>query len=85
MIERRTIMVDLNRLIEFYKYPVETVPYYHTDVVDDTVTALEELRELKTIIDMLFDRIYTYEYKSNDAVELSDIVFDAIQGRGHNV
>ena len=40
--------MDINALIDFHRYPLETCRFYHGDVTRDTLQVLENVRDMGT-------------------------------------
>lgn len=46
-------MYDIDRLINYYEFPSLNAPYYHGDVMVDTIDALNELKVAESTISMI--------------------------------
>lgn len=68
---------DIDKLIEFYNFPLLQCPYYHGDVTRDTIDALEDARTNETNLSML-PEILAQLPEEGELCEIIDTLTDAL-------
>lgn len=68
---------DLEKLIEFHRYPVETCIYYHGDIQRDTIDALESLNQAEMKVSMI-DEALAQLPEEDELAEILDSLTDAL-------
>lgn len=68
---------DIDKLIEFYNFPLLQCPYYHGDVTRDTIDALEDARTNEANLSML-PEILAQLPEEDELCEIIDMLTDAL-------
>lgn len=68
---------DIDKLIEFYNFPLLQCPYYHGDVTRDTIDALEDARTNEANLSML-PEILAQLPEEDELCEIIDTLTDAL-------
>lgn len=68
---------DINKLIEFYNFPLLQCSYYHGDVTRDTIDALEDARTNEANLSML-PEILAQLPEEDELCEIIDTLTDAL-------
>ena len=75
--ESRKMAYDIDKLIEFYNFPLLQCPYYHGDVTRDTIDALEDARTNEANMSML-PEILAQLPEEDELCEIIDMLTDAL-------
>jgi len=68
---------DIDKLIEFYNFPLLQHPHYYGDVTRDTIDALEDARTNETNLSML-PEILAQLPEEDELCEIIDTLTDAL-------
>ena len=68
---------DIDKLIEFYNFPLLQCPYYHGDVTRDTIDALEDARTNEANLSML-PEILAQLPEEDELCEIINTLTDAL-------
>lgn len=68
---------DIDKLIEFYNFPLLQHPHYHGDVTRDTIDALEDARTNEANMSML-PEILAQLPEEDELCEIIDTLTDAL-------
>ena len=68
---------DIDKLIEFYNFPLLQHPYYHGDITRDTIDALEDARTNEANLSML-PEILAQLPEEDELCEIIDTLTDAL-------
>lgn len=68
---------DIDKLIEFYNFPLLQHPHYHGDVTRDTIDALEDARTNEANLSML-PEILAQLPEEDELCEIIDTLTDAL-------
>lgn len=71
------MVYDIDKLIEFYNFPLLQCPYYHGDVTRDTIDALEDARTNEANLSML-PEILAQLPEEDELCEIIDTLTDAL-------
>lgn len=69
---------DIDKLIEFYNFPLLQHPHYHGDVTRDTIDALEDARTNEANLSML-PEILAQLPEEDELCEIIDTLTDALK------
>ena len=71
------MVYDIDKLIEFYNFPLLQHPYYHGGVTRDTIDALEDARTNEANLSML-PEILAQLPEEDELCEIIDTLTDAL-------
>lgn len=78
MMENREMAYNIDKLIEFYNFPLLQHPHYHGDVTRDTIDALEDARTNEANLSML-PEILAQLPEEDELCEIIDTLTDALR------